>query len=84
MTEKQQAICREFRMPDETGKARCYDCPLIINLERRECIATLEFTVSGKNPSVSVFDKEEIIENCTVQILSNSTTGEVSIGWWKN
>lgn len=30
-----------------------------------------------------LFDKEEIIENCTVQILTNTVTGEQSIGWWK-
>ena len=33
---------------------------------------------------VSFFDQEEIIENCTVQILTNSKTGEVSVGWWRN
>ena len=32
---------------------------------------------------INVFDKCEVHENCTVQILSNSTTGEVSIGWWQ-
>ena len=30
------------------------------------------------------FDKEEIYRNCTVQVLTNTVTGEVSIGWWKN
>ncbi len=30
------------------------------------------------------FDKEEIFENCTVQVLTNTKTGEVSVGWWKN
>lgn len=32
----------------------------------------------------SFFDKEEIHENCTVQILTNTATGETSVGWWKN
>ena len=32
----------------------------------------------------NIFDKETIIENCTVQILENTVTGELSIGWWKN
>lgn len=32
----------------------------------------------------NIFDKEEIYNNCTVQILSNSVTGEQSIGWWQN
>ena len=31
----------------------------------------------------NLFDEEEIIENCTVQILRNSVTGEVSVGWWR-
>lgn len=34
--------------------------------------------------AISFFDQEEIIENCTVQILTNSKTGEVSVGWWRN
>lgn len=32
----------------------------------------------------NIFDQEEIHENCTVQILTNTNTGEVSIGWWEN
>lgn len=32
----------------------------------------------------NVFDKEEIYENCTVQVLTNTVTGEVSVGWWRN
>ena len=30
------------------------------------------------------YDREEIIENCTVQLLINSVTGNVSVGWWRN
>lgn len=33
---------------------------------------------------VNFFDKEEIFTNCTVQVLTNTITGEVSVGWWKN
>ena len=32
---------------------------------------------------MNVYDQEEIIEGCTVQILRNSVTGEESIGWWR-
>jgi len=32
----------------------------------------------------NMFDIEEIHENCTVQVLRNSVTGEVSVGWWEN
>lgn len=31
----------------------------------------------------NLFDQEEIHHNCTVQILTNSKTGETSIGWWE-
>ena len=30
------------------------------------------------------YDKEEIFPDCTVQVLTNTATGEVSVGWWKN
>lgn len=33
---------------------------------------------------LNMFDKEEIIENCTVQVLTNTVTGETSVGWWRN
>lgn len=32
---------------------------------------------------VEVYDTEELIEGCTVQVLINSKTGERSIGWWR-
>lgn len=32
----------------------------------------------------TVYDKEEVIEGCTVQILTNTETGDVSVGWWRN
>ena len=31
-----------------------------------------------------IYDEVEEHPNCTVQILSNSKTGEVSVGWWEN
>jgi hypothetical protein len=39
-----------------------------------------------KSPEVEVniYDHEEIHENCTVQIWSNTVTGATSIGWWEN
>ena len=32
---------------------------------------------------VMMFDQEEIHHNCTVQVLTNSVTGDTSIGWWE-
>lgn len=34
--------------------------------------------------ATNLFDKEETYTNCTVQILTNTITGEMSIGWWRN
>lgn len=31
----------------------------------------------------NIYDKEEIIYPCTVHILTNTVTGEVSYGWWR-
>lgn len=33
---------------------------------------------------INMFDEEETHENCTVQVLRNTQTGEESVGWWKN
>lgn len=43
-----------------------------------------EPAVAVVQSAVSFFDQEEIVENCTVQILTNTKTGEVSVGWWRN
>lgn len=33
---------------------------------------------------INFFDEEETYDNCTVQVLTNSVTGDISVGWWKN
>ena len=30
----------------------------------------------------NIFDEEEIYYPCYVQVLRNSITGEISVGWW--
>jgi len=32
----------------------------------------------------NLYDKIETHENCTVEILHNTSTGEYSVGWWDN
>lgn len=32
----------------------------------------------------NIYDKEETYPNCTVQVLTNTATGETSVGWWEN
>jgi len=31
-----------------------------------------------------IYDKETIYRDCTVQVLENTVTGDVSVGWWRN
>ena len=39
---------------------------------------------SGVKVETNIFTEVEEHENCTVQILKNNVTGEVSVGWWEN
>ena len=32
----------------------------------------------------NIFEVKETHPNCNVQVLHNSVTGEVSVGWWEN
>ena len=39
---------------------------------------------SVENMEINIYDEEETYSDCTVQVLKNSVTGKVSVGWWKN
>lgn len=41
------------------------------------------FTPPEPQITTNIYDTEEIHHGCTVQILRNSVTGEVSVGWWE-
>lgn len=32
---------------------------------------------------LNLYDQCEIIEGCTVEILTNTLTGDTSVGWWR-
>lgn len=34
--------------------------------------------------SSPLFGHEDIFPDCTVQVLTNTVTGETSVGWWEN
>ena len=34
--------------------------------------------------SLAIYDKETTYTDCTVQVLENTVTGDVSVGWWRN
>ena len=40
--------------------------------------------IEGMKVETNIFDKEETFTNCTVQVLTNTVTGETSVGWWEN
>jgi hypothetical protein len=49
-------------------REKCKQCPALAEQQQVEA---------------GIFDTEEIHHGCTVQIWSNSRTGETSVGWWK-
>ena len=53
---------------------------LIKNTEQQR----VESVVNIENMEINVYDEEETYPDCTVQVLKNSVTGKVSVGWWKN
>ena len=32
---------------------------------------------------INIYDKEETYHGCTVQVLTNTVTGQTSVGWWQ-
>lgn len=53
-------------------------------MEEKENDIFLQSQIKNGNLEINIYDKEEIFENCTVQVLTNTITGEVSVGWWQN
>lgn len=51
---------------------------------RMECVPVSDDGIIAVDTVIEYYDTEERYENCTVQILRNSHTGEESIGWWEN
>ena len=76
---------KSVKTPYSHGWVGCPDCKVYINwnydpsgaLKKWDRRTTVKVTTA-------VFDVEEIHDNCTVQILKNSVTGETSVGWWEN
>ena len=36
-----------------------------------------------RETKLNMYDQCEVIEGCTVEILTNTRTGETSVGWWR-
>lgn len=79
MTEANEAVmaaacslCKwpeEYKDSDDLWREKCDRCPALAAHEQQT--------------EIGVYDTEEIHHGCTVQIWSNSMTGDVSVGWWK-
>lgn len=50
-----------------------------------KCFSNFESFINGPiEVKTNIFDEVEMYSNCTVQVLTNTVTGEVSVGWWPN
>lgn len=63
---------------------RCICCGVIIPEGRQVCSSCEEKHGSVVKVEVGFYDQVETYPNCTVQVLTNTVTGDVSVGWWKN
>ena len=87
-------IIKDFKLPKN-----CFDCPCcngeigrcnFLNVTIWDYIpknCPLEEVPDNPheiNVTASIYDLEEVHENCTVQIWKNSNTGKYSIGWYEN
>ena len=57
-----------FDIQDATAERMAVDCPIVETEEE---------------PEIRLYDKEEVYHGCTVQVLTNTVTGAVSMGWMK-
>ena len=63
---------------------RCVCCGEVIPEGRHVCPICEKAHGSIVDVAFSFYDKVETYDNCTVQVLTNTVTGDVSVGWWRN
>ena len=49
-----------------------------------ECVKVVEDETEAQEVEVNLYDTVELYQDCTVQVLRNSATGQESVGWWRN
>lgn len=71
------------------GDGECRRCPARFYFKPQEgSVLTLAVKYEGQDgqeyeiENMTYYDEIEVHEGCTVEVLRNSETGEVSIGWW--
>ena len=67
-------------------KTECVNCQFIDAKWIRFCLLHQEVPEDWdfKIVETNIYDEKEVHENCTVEILRNSVTGEESVRWWEN
>ena len=67
-------------------KIEALDTTIVIlnKLIKNTELQNVESVENIENMEINVYDEEEVYPDCTVQVLKNSVTGKVSVGWWKN
>ena len=63
---------------------RCVCCGAEIPEGRQVCPSCEKTHGPITKIEICFYDQVETYENCTVQVLTNTVTGDVSVGWWKN
>lgn len=86
--------CEKIALTEDWAKHLCYcdidsfavteDGTLILMDECGNCVNCPEGRFTVAEVEAGIYDKEEIYPDCTVQVLTNTATGDVSVGWWKN
>ena len=67
-------------------KIEALDTTIVIlnKLIKNTELQNVENVVNMENMEINIYDEEETYPDCTVQVLKNSVTGKISVGWWKN
>lgn len=71
--------CRERPFSEAVAELFCNG--YVLSEERPEWCPLHE---APDESDIPIFDKETRTDNCTVQILENTKTGRISVGWWRN
>lgn len=86
-----EVICNECKSKIHYKKSEvslchitCPVCGMSLWAKTRIPVAYQMEVDDERTNDIPIFDEEEIYPNCTVQILRNSITGQISVGWWKN
>lgn len=84
MNQTNSDFIHSLREYADWAEGNIWEVPITLPDVLRQAADLIEAQGKPILKSSNIFDQEEIHENCTVQVLKNSVTGECSVGWWKN